>query len=1142
MRRATVTLLAFALTVSFGSAQVTSQSHSQAASVIEDLLRIPAPTPQNAPENRPEKDKFAWNSPPPDNAPLDVLGLYWSQIDDSIKVKASEATRTRLLEVCVQKPEFTASLLKILPQTLQAQDRIKRIYDENAERLSESWRDEVRKYLKLNTKYFREGLVADALEAKDEDEYGSVVNEEELRSLAKLDWPKAEPILRRFAARAKPRTATLAKGLLYRHYACCGERSQADKLRPEIKSIAENRKSLGYAREEAIDALFADEWLGREEWFLSLFRDSTLRYLRDGGIRRPLLYRVGDDPEHWIPIVTRFVGNSNRAIHDNAVECLIQFQLRNARRDALTPLLPWLFDPEWSSASDRLRLIQSVDDLDMKDSVPGLIAVLNQKVDEAERAYAANSLSHFRDARAVPDLRRGMPSIVDAHYRRMFITALIDAGGLSDQDAASDIEAYANMASTKEGAESLEKADYAWPKVPMPVPVSIGQYLAEREAPSEGTMRLLLSRANDVQSTNLAPASLLRDVVHRWPTAVGDRDIAQMIQQGTASAGSIAYALRRRDTFAKNCADQIAGSTNAAGLPAGIFAVLSGNKQRELVVVQGPDDLAIAALLASARLIREPLPLDAVARHYNSGDPVLEHVAGAFLTAEDSPRARELFSSKSKGIVIVGARQSGGDPGHHSYTDFDKREAELLSLMSGDSAYDEVYALLTAGYWGDGGQTVIARKGASLTITFYDDPARRYRRSLKREEFEQLKSFVQSEKIDDLGPLSQMVFDGMQYEYIHLTTVQGRRVFMNNPGDSDSGGSVYDRLCGLFYRLMRAERLAIEYPDLKKLPGFEVVVADERFHVLGFWKDGATERYRIYPGRDRGSAAMGFANLGSVRVTSRPPKTENPIWVSIAGGAMTDAPAPVLFPAENPNSVVPAGFEKENEERQRSSLAMLSHGDIAYRVGEHQDKSGFWKFERGKAPKLLVSGDVLSPAIDNNGEWALLAKSKGSWVEPNGLVRVNLASGGVLRVDVPEADTLEPVAYVPELRRFLAYRAKDMPTDSHKPVGPDKPEYWLVDPGTGNAEVTFGEIRPLTHVGARPLQSANKDGQYWAALPSETNGGTDIGLFDAKSLKFTPQMHVPALSFNSQALWIDEESRIGYVVYKSQLLKFALGS
>ena len=714
----------------------------------------------------------------------------------------------------------------------------------------------------------------------------------------------------------------------------------------------------------------------------------------------------------------------------------------------------------------------------MKDSVPGLIAVLNEKVDEAERAYAANSLIHFRDARAVPALRRGMVSIVDAHYRRMFIAALIAAGGLPDQEAASDIEAYANMETTKEGAESLEKADYAWPKVPLPVPVSVGQYLAEREAPTEGTMRLLLSRANDAQSTNLALASLLRDIVHRWPAAVGDRDIAQMIQQGTASARSIAYALRRRDTFAKNCADAIAGSLNPAGLPAGVFAVLSGEKQREITILQGTDTAAIASLLASARLIREPLPLDQVARHYNSGEPQLERVAGAFLTAEDSPRAREIFSSKSNSLVIVGARQGGGDPGHHSYTDFDKRESELLSLMSGDGAYDEVYALLTAGYWGDGGQTVIARKGDSLTITFYDDPARRYRRNLKKEELEQLKSFVQSEKVDDLGPLSQMVFDGMQYEYVHLTTEQGRRVFMNNPGDSDSGGSDYDRLCGLFYKLLRAERLTIEYADLNKLPGFQVLVADERFHVMGFWKHGATERFRIYPGRDRGSASMAFSNLGSANAAPPIPKAESPIWVEIAGGAVTEVPAPVLFPPENPNSIVPAEFEKENEQRQRLSLAMLSRGAVAYRVGELHDKSGFWRFEAGKAPKLLLLGDVLAPAISDDGKWALLSKSHGSWVDPNGLVRVSLSSGEVLHVDVPEADTLEPIAYVAEQKGFLVYRAKDVPTDTHKPVGPDKPEYWLVDAKTGRAQVTSGEIRPLTHVGARPLQPTDKSGQY----------------------------------------------------------------
>jgi hypothetical protein len=408
---------------------------------------------------------------------------------------------------------------------------------------------------------------------------------------------------------------------------------------------------------------------------------------------------------------------------------------------------------------------------------------------------------------------------------------------------------------------------------------------------------------------------------------------------------------------------------------------------------------------------------------------------------------------------------------------------------------------------------------------------------MAKEEFEQLKSFVRSEKVDDLGPLSQMVFDGMQYEYVHLTPTHGRRVFMNNPGVSDSGGSVYDRLCGVFFKLLGAQRLSIEYPQLSKLPGFEVLVADQRFHVMGFWKEGDKQRFRIYPDRDRGSAAIAFANLGSIQVTSRIPKAEKPIWVSIENGSIMEASAPSIFPPENPNSVVPSEFEKENEERQRSSPAMLSCGAIAYRVGEFHDKSGFWKFEPGKPPKLLFSADVLSPAISTDCKWALLAKSKGSWVEPNTLVRVDLSNGKVLAVAVPEADTLEPVAYVPEQRRFLAYRAKDEPTDSHKPVGPDAPEYWFVDPETGKGELTYADVRPLAHVGERGLQPTNTSGEYWAALPSDNNGGTDIGIFDTKVLKFVRKTHIPDLRFNSQALWVDQQANIAYIVYKSHLLQ-----
>ena len=63
-----------------GLSQSTSrQSHKQDENVIEDLLRFPTPTPQNRPVGPAQDAEFSWDSPPPDDATLDVLGLYWSR-------------------------------------------------------------------------------------------------------------------------------------------------------------------------------------------------------------------------------------------------------------------------------------------------------------------------------------------------------------------------------------------------------------------------------------------------------------------------------------------------------------------------------------------------------------------------------------------------------------------------------------------------------------------------------------------------------------------------------------------------------------------------------------------------------------------------------------------------------------------------------------------------------------------------------------------------------------------------------------------------------------------------------------------------------------------------------------------------------
>ena len=1142
-------LSAILLLSSFDSISAEPDSSNDKKDIIQKLLEFPAPPPESG-----ESAVFTEDSPPPEDAPLDVLGRYWAEAErystsksygnkgDSDNELITMKTRERLVDACIANPEIAPSILDLLPQTPEVMDILKDLYNKNADNMDVSWKKELKNYLKKRSKYFRKELIADASSVKDDDSMGMVSKGDELKALAVLDWDAAEPILNKFSKEAMTRRSALSKTLLYNHYISQNEKQKRDKLHFELKGIVENKNEFGYSRDIAAEALFSSEWVEREKWFISLFKDSSFLKLRDGNAWHSVLhFQVRKEPDHLIPIVSKLVGDTDQVVHDNAVDCLIQFQLEDARRDALIPLLPWLMDPNWSnltSTRERLRLIQSVAPLDIKESIPGLIAVLNQDVDEAERAYAADALTHFRDKRAISELRRGMPTIKRSHYRRMFISALVASGGLSDDEAANAVEAYAEILKTEEGRKIIEDT-YISGEVSFPIPVSIGQYLVEREMPSESVISLLLTRAEKLKNEDYKLSEIIKDFIHRWPSAVSDHDIFRMIINGTASEYSIAYALERRDLFSKNCSIDIMNAGNLMGTAAGILAVLSGDKQKEIFILESKDFEAQRALLACARLVREPLPIEHVERLYMSNNQLIKKVALAYLMTEDSPKARQVISKNSKTVFIVGARQAGEDPGHYSNSEFDQIENELLELMSGDNKYDELYAMLTAGYWGDSGQILIGRRGDVATLSFYDDSERKYSRVLKQEEYEQFFNFIKTEKIDDLGPLNQDIYDGMQYEYIHITQNMGRRVYMNNPGMSDSAGSVYDRLCALFSKLQYAEKLTLEYPELKKLSGFKILIADHRFHVLYYWKDKKTECLMIDPWRDSQSSVKAFSNLGILKIKNSLPDSENPFWTSIINEKIIPVSAPQLFPLENPGSVVPRDFDEKNYDRQPRGVWRLSKGPIAYRVGYSGDKKGFWKFVPGAPPKLLVEGNILSPVLSNDGKWALLAKNQGSWAEPNIIVQVNLSTGVLTPIDIPEADTLDPIVYIAERKEFLAFRDKDEPYDTREPVGPEKPEFWLIDPETGKTEVTGNEIRPLLHLGHRPLQRS-KSGQYWAAVPADNRSGTNIGLYNAELLKFTPIQYIPGLRLNSMDIWIDENQKVIYIVYQDQLLQLSL--
>src|SRR5439155_5299749 len=106
-------------------------------------------------------------------------------------------------------PEYLPALIQaeILPDTAEFQNRMKAAYDRAP--LGDDapqWKPAVHDWLMTHGRYFRDQLVEAAGRMKFEDDHLSGLDE--LRALARLDWPTAEPIVSRLEAADEPHVPT----------------------------------------------------------------------------------------------------------------------------------------------------------------------------------------------------------------------------------------------------------------------------------------------------------------------------------------------------------------------------------------------------------------------------------------------------------------------------------------------------------------------------------------------------------------------------------------------------------------------------------------------------------------------------------------------------------------------------------------------------------------------------------------------------------------------------------------------------------------------------------------------------------------------------------------------------------------------
>jgi len=206
-------------------------------------------------KGRPPEFYDVKNVPPDDASDDDLLSYWFHMVVDQTDEKPvpSPATSKRLLNLCENKDGCLAYLqymIPLLPDTPDTHERIKELYESELAnpRFGEFWQTHIGEWLRHSTSVYVDKLVVSANKITD-DSGGS--HDDDLEALVKLDWTKAEPILRNLASSNQPHSSAMAVRVLYKHSIESNDIDQANILRARLKSVVQNENASAFARSSA---------------------------------------------------------------------------------------------------------------------------------------------------------------------------------------------------------------------------------------------------------------------------------------------------------------------------------------------------------------------------------------------------------------------------------------------------------------------------------------------------------------------------------------------------------------------------------------------------------------------------------------------------------------------------------------------------------------------------------------------------------------------------------------------------------------------------------------------------------------------------------------------------------------------------
>ena len=1213
--------------------------------ILLNLLNLPAPPPPNPlVENKfmpRAEDFFSKSNPPKDDAPLNELLAYWKyQNQFSAKytytAKLSEESLKRIRAEIEKDPESLQELINVLPKNQETAEFVKRLYDQEiaTRNYERGWRDTVKKWLAYNSDYFSDELFETANQASETPDY--VTNQDEVLALARVDWEKARPLLERMLNdRNKPVSQTLARWAFYEHALKENDTSDIEKYRRELQATVENRGEGAGNRDLAMDALVeAGDFEGRDDWYFSLLSDESLFELRVGGrVFTGLTTLLNHSPpEKYVSKMLELVRSDNQAVR-NAVVRNLSTLINSKKPEIVRALVPWLENPKWAKevGGERRALLGVLDSVVIPESVPGLIAMLNEKemMPEVNSSTATNAntyssntyssnnysgagitrqvahypyrygaisaLSAQKDVRAVPALRLLMPQVED-YERRMVVKALLLSGGYSVSEqvdalefvarnalrridteqsvmntSVSNVSNMANVAVVPDievVSETLTAVNttvyvgntgYSIPVDATDARTILGTQLIELGEPNNELMEALLERLEFFDKNEPKVAFALRKIIQNWRGAAVNSLLLRDLKNDKTDIDGVVKLLSLRRELKEKQFNEVADTRRGSATALGIAACLTEENSDYDAILAGENVESKIAMLGCARLIRARLPVREVAKNLQSPNALLALAAERYLESEDSPEARMLVLARHPNEArILGARNafSSGDtpavnqtflrdlfisvdetfgmlPFYYFNVDFEDLSSNEKRLQKEVRENEELIGI----YSYDGNFIRIYKDKA--VFSWEQDAARYRERVLNKEEFDAFKSYLASQKVDELSPFLSVCEGCEAKELVMLGRHGGRRVFRR--GDDEP--KFFTELEKMFDDMQKPPA-KLRYWLQKNVAGLEILFEDENLQARAVWKNGGDFRILIDNEARRkqidkelekqeedfeGSQEYDYEKAQQLVWQRREQrKYENFAWYKFEPAKLSELisqPAGFEF--------IPARDTLPGSGDDRQWKARTANFEI------RADEEGLYKIVRGQATKIRA-GYYTKPLVTPNGRWAIVTKYNDEG--PPALVRVNLLTNREFKIKMEQYPTFEAIAFIPSINKALVFGGtyQDGEYEDAETKETRFGEYFLLDVETGVAQTPKSEIRPLAQQTFRPLQPTAKPDEFWAAIPDDAKKETQIGVYNTKTFAFKSLIKLPQIAFDSMNMWVDEKESKIYFVYEGHLLGLPL--